>query len=256
MTPEGNFEKLLRRYIMIDAKTASAFKKWSFKMSATTSEGTGHGSAADILPKILNGVVKDVNISHNALDMYSGLFSVSMDGEENPIANIGGDLYVDGDQSVEGDIYGDGNVEVSGFVRGSAAGQLLNTQMYTFSSGNLTSGSASYTDMASVSYTPVHGSSKLWIEYHAPYTVSGNGTDDFRSRITVNGTEITYRDQKWGGTAGTGTRSSVCLPISHVYQNSGTGTLTIKVQVEQNSANDNLTVDTNGASLRVSEFAS
>lgn len=36
-------------------------------MPASTSEGTGHGSAADILPKIYNGVVKGENIQDGSI---------------------------------------------------------------------------------------------------------------------------------------------------------------------------------------------
>ena len=36
-------------------------------MSATTTEGRGNGSAADILPKVLNGVVKTENLAKNAV---------------------------------------------------------------------------------------------------------------------------------------------------------------------------------------------
>jgi hypothetical protein len=36
-------------------------------MTASTSEGTGPGSAADILPKLVNGVVKTENLAKNAV---------------------------------------------------------------------------------------------------------------------------------------------------------------------------------------------
>ena len=36
-------------------------------MSATTTQGTGNGSAADILPRIVNGVVKTENLAKNAV---------------------------------------------------------------------------------------------------------------------------------------------------------------------------------------------
>ena len=36
-------------------------------MSATTTEGTGNGSAADILPKVVNGVDRTENLAKNAV---------------------------------------------------------------------------------------------------------------------------------------------------------------------------------------------
>ena len=36
-------------------------------MAATTTEGTGNGSAADILPKVVNGIVKTGNLARNAV---------------------------------------------------------------------------------------------------------------------------------------------------------------------------------------------
>jgi hypothetical protein len=36
-------------------------------MAATTTEGTGNGSAADILPKVVNGIVKTGNLAKNAV---------------------------------------------------------------------------------------------------------------------------------------------------------------------------------------------
>lgn len=53
--------------------------------------------------------------------------------------------------------------------------------------------SNTYTDFASVTYAPVLESSYVLVEYHAQYSVSGSLGDDFKSQITVNGTEITWR---------------------------------------------------------------
>jgi hypothetical protein len=68
----------------------------------------------------------------------------------------------------------------------------------------------------------------------------GSQGDDFRSRITIDGAEITYRDQVWTNGSGGGTRSSVVFPISMVYANSSVSTLTVKVSVARNGADDNL----------------
>lgn len=212
-------------------------------MTATTTEGTGPGSAADIKPKIYNGVVKNVNIARNALSMYEGILSVDGTSENNPVAYVEGALYVEN------------KIESDSYIRGYAAGQLLNTTFYTFTNGVLTNSSATYTDFASVSYTPVRANSTLLIEYHATFAVDGNGVDGFRSRITVGGAEITWRSQSWANAAGGGTRSAVLFPISMVYTNSNVTAKAIKVSAAQDTANDTLSVNTNSAYLRISEFA-
>ena len=230
-------------------------------MSTQTTEGTGPGSVDRVLPKIVNGIVKDVNIAKNALDTYRGLVIVDAAGEEGDTYQLTGNMVSTGsietmsDLTVGGNVDVEGNVEVMGYVRGHLSGQYLNTSFYTFTAGNVANSSNSYTDVANVGYTPVSDSSYLLIEYHAPYTVSGSQGDDFRSRITVNGTEITYRDQLWTNASGGGTRSVVVFPISMVYANSVTSTLIVKVSVARNGADDTLTVNTNSAYLRITEVA-
>jgi hypothetical protein len=194
-------------------------------MAASTTEGTGHGSAAKIKPLILNGDVKKTNLEPAILSEY------------------------------DYDINTAGNITSEGYIRGASYGQLLNTIFYTFTSGDVTNNSTSYTDFATVSYTPVSNDSILTIEYHTPYTVSGSTADEFRSRITVGLTTITSRNQVWANGAGGGTRSATLFPISMHYVNSVTTALSIKVSAAQISSNDTLTVNTNYAYLRISEYA-
>jgi hypothetical protein len=224
-------------------------------MSATTTEGTGPGSAADIKPKIYNGVIRDVNIARNALDMYEGLLSVDGTAVNDPVAYINGGLEVENNVQLNSDLHVDGRIESDSYIRGYAAGQLLNTAFYTFTDGVLTNNSGTYTDFAVVSYTPVYASSKLLIEYHATFSVNGNGEDGFRSRITVDASEITWRSQSWANSAGGGTRGSVLFPISMVYTNSNVTAKAIKVSAAQDTANDTLSLNTNSAYLKISEFA-
>jgi len=106
-----------------------------------------------------------------------------------------------------------------------------------------------------ISYTPVSNSSKLYIEFHTTYAISGSGVDDFRSSIVVGSTEITWRDQIWTNATGGGTRSGTIFPIVGVYDNEVTTALIIKIKARQNTANDTLVVDLGSCVLRVSEFA-
>ena len=224
-------------------------------MGASTTQGTGHGSVTKLKPVILNGVVKDYNISRNALDMYEGYLSVDGSNEEQPIGQINGGLSIAGDLGVEGSIGTNGNVEADGYVRGHADGQLLNTAFYTFDNGVIVCSNTSFTDVASVSYTPVSATSKLLIEYHAMYTVSGSLGDSFRSRLTLDGNQLTWRDQAFYNGAGGGTRSGVLFPISMVYTNSNLVAKAIKAQAARVSADDSVSLDTTSAYLRISEYA-
>jgi len=212
-------------------------------MGATTNEGTGNGSVSKIKPLIYNGVVESVNLGVDILHNWQ--YDI----------NASGDMTTDSNVSADGDISSGGNITADGYIRGSALGQHLNTSFWTFSGGNVTNSSSSYTDVASVSYTPVSASSHLLIEYHAPYTVNGSETDTWRSRITIGGSEITYRTQVWVNVSGQDVRSSVLFPIAMKASNSVTTALSIKVSVARTAGDDTLTVDTNNAFLKISEFA-
>ena len=249
-------------------------------MGATSQEGVGIGSVSKQKPLIINGVVKaenlGVDILHNwkydinATGDMTTESNVSADGDISSGNNItadgdissANDVSADGDISSANDISADGdissgnNITADGYIRGGANGQHLNTSFYTFTDGELSNGNNNnYVDFASVSYTPVSGSSSLYIEYNATYAVGGGLADTFRSRITVNDVEITWRNQTWTNSAGGGTRSAVLFPIAMVFSNSATTALTIKIQAKRDGADDTLTLNTNSAVLKVSEYA-
>lgn len=173
----------------------------------------------EIKPPIINGVVKRVNLDKDILQNYVG------------------------------------NVNVEGYVRASAPGQQINCVFYTFDNGEMVNNSDSYTDFASVVYTPVSNSSYLLFEYHAPYSVSGSENDSFKSRITVNGTEITWRNQVWSTGPGQDARGSVLFPISMAYSNNSTEELTVVVSAARDGSDDELTVNTNESYLKITEVA-
>lgn len=206
-------------------------------MAASTSEGTGPGAVNNIKHLIINGVVKPENIVVDALQDYRI------------------DIEASGNISADGNMSAGGTITADGTIRSSALGQLLNTSLYTFSSGNVTNAGAGYTDLASVSYTPASASSALVIEYHAAYTVSGSATDTWRSRILVDGSEVTYRTQVWVNVAGQDVRSGVLFPIAMKVSNGTTSNITVKVQAARTSGDDTLTVDTDSGFLKISEYA-
>lgn len=218
-------------------------------MAATTTEGTGKGSVYNQKHLIFNGVVQAENLGVDILHNWK--YDINATGDMTTTSNVS----ADGDITSGNDISADGNITADGFIRGSALGQHLNTSFWTFS-GTVTNSGATYTDVVNVSYTPVSASSNLFIEFNAPFTVSGSASDAWRSRITVNGSEITYRTQVWVNVLGQDVRSSVLLPIAMKYYNTGSAALSIKVQVSRTSGDDTLTVDLVGGSvLKISEFA-
>ena len=224
-------------------------------MAATTTEGTGNGAVSNQKHLILNGDVKAENLGVDILHNWQ--YDINATGDMTTDSNVSadGDISSGNDISADGNISSGGNITADGFIRGSALGQHLNTSFWTFS-GTHTNSGATYTDVVSVSYTPVSASSHLMIEFHAPYTVSGSAADTWRSRITIDGSEITYRTQVWVATLGQDVRSSVLLPIAMKYLNSGSAALAIKVQVSRVSGDDTLTIDLVGGSvLKISEFA-
>jgi hypothetical protein len=226
-------------------------------MGATTTEGKGNGSVTAVKPPIYNGVVKADNISQDALISYhidmEATGNITADGD----LNAGGDLYVDGGISVDGGINANGSISSNGTIRGYAAGQLLNTLIVTSSAGTVGASSTVATSLASVSYTPVYANSKLWVEYHVTYAVDGSGSDDFRSQITVNGGEITWRDQQWTTSTygGGGTRSATVFPIAGSYTNANTTAKAIVVGVERNGSDDTLIANRSSSVLRIQEYA-
>lgn len=243
-------------------------------MGATSLTGLGIGSVEKLKPLIINGVVKAENLGVDILHNWK--YDINATGDMTTESNIsadgdissGGDVSADGDISSGNDINADGNISsdndinagnnitADGYIRGDANGQHLNTSFYTFTDGELSNGNNNnYVDFASVSYTPVSGSSSLYIEYNATYAVGGGLADTFRSRITVNDVEITWRNQTWTNSAGGGTRSAVLFPIAMVFSNSVTTALNIKIQAKRDGADDILTLNTNSAVLKISEYA-
>lgn len=149
-----------------------------------------------------------------------------------------------------------GVVKNSNLAVEKSSGETAKTAVYTFNDGVVSINGNSYVDVANVTYEPVLESSYVLIEYHAQYAVSGANGDDFKSHITVNGTEITWRDQVWNNGAGGGTRSGVIIPISMVYDNSSESrSLVIKVSAKRNGSDDTLSVDTNSAYMKVTEIS-
>lgn len=148
-----------------------------------------------------------------------------------------------------------GNLKASGFVRGASKGQVLRQILLNASdlsvSSSFSINSSSFTDVISYSYTPVLSSSRLWIRFDARSSMRGAATsgadDENESVITVNNGTTTStlqtKKQYYGQAAGVGARESMLFPISGVYDNTGSGALTIKVQIRRTAGDDGVTIE-------------
>lgn len=141
------------------------------------------------------------------------------------------------------------SVDRNGIVTRSAwdVGEVINTRVYNNSdlsmSATTTINSTTYTNIATITYTPKSSTSHLWIEFDAHYDFSnGTTTDDFFSRITVGGSAIVEKNQIMVGQVGGGTRSGTIFPISGRYTNSSTSGIAITVQAKWGSADDAIRV--------------
>lgn len=137
-----------------------------------------------------------------------------------------------------GYFYFDGTVWVAMLV----PNDVIQERMY---SGNVISGNTGdgFNDRTFTApmFFPKSTSSTLVIEIDGDYQISGSGSDTYTIEILVNGTIINTKAQRfWGGSTGTGTRSTVLLPMMIDYQNTSLTPKTISYRIRQNSSDDNV----------------
>jgi len=194
----------------------------------------------------------DILLDNNANDTPGVLYYYKNN------TNFGTDVFATGTGSTRFRIVKDLNesggselwsIDRTGVVSRSAwdVGEVINTRVYNNSdlgmSATTTINSTTYTNVATITYTPKSSTSHLWIEFDANYDYSsGTTTDDFFSRITVAGSVISERNQIMVGQVGGGTRSGVIFPISGRYTNSSTSGIAITVQARWGSADDAIRV--------------
>jgi hypothetical protein len=244
-------------------------------MGATTSQGTGQGAATRSKPLIINGAVNAVNVQPQSLEMYHG--NINAEANDGAVTAVGGitssgaiygaSANINGAVTVSGAIYGasaningavtvSGNISATGVIRGNTTGQLLNTSL-NVSTGTYTSISGTYTNIMSVSYTPVRSGTNIVVGFDANYTIDGSGGDSFGSRIMVSGSPIITRTQTFATSGSPGAsdiRGNVLFPVSYMYQNATGSATTIAVQAALLTGDDVLTVDKSKAMLTITEY--
>ena len=105
------------------------------------------------------------------------------------------------------------------------------------------------------SYTPSEAGTTLFIEFNCSYEIGGSLEDTYRAELRVDGARIASKFQKWGNSAGGGTRSGTILPISGKYSNATSGTKIITVVVYQDGSDDAFTCwDDDTSVLKITEI--
>lgn len=229
-------------------------------MGATTNEGTGQGAATRSKPLILNGAVAAVNVQPQSLEMYHG--NINAQANDGAITAVGGitssGAIYGASANINGAVTVSGNISATGVIRGNTTGQLLNTSL-NVSTGTYTSISGTYTNIMSVSYTPVRSGTNIVVGFDANYTIDGAGGDSFGSRIMVSGSPIITRTQTFATSGSPGAsdiRGNVLFPVSYMYQNATGSATTIAVQAALLTGEDVLTVDKSKAMLTITEYVS
>jgi hypothetical protein len=210
--------------------------------SGSSSNGTlrVQGNTSSVLDFGILNSASGSWIQSRSSSSYSNNFSLKL----NP---NGGNVTIGTSTPGSSTLHVSGNIQATGAIRSSSAGQLLNSVYLTESdlgiSNTISNNSTTATDVVSYNYTPVSSSSRIWIKLSANYEIAGNTSsgvyDEIGSQITVGGTTIQEKRQIFlTGNSGNGNRSVNIFPISAVYDNTGSSTLTIKVSVKRISGDD------------------
>ena len=218
-------------------------------MAATSVTGVGQGSVDRVKNLILNGDVKSNNIVVNDLKNYR----IDIGATGNIAAS--GSIY-GASLNVNGAVVVSGNISATGFIRGNSTGQLLNTSL-NVSTGTYNSTASGYTDIMSVSYTPVRSGTNIVVNFDAGFSMNGTNTDSFGAQIVVSGNPIITRTQAFvSGGNGNTMRGNVLFPISYLYQNGTAAATTIAVKAALLTGDDTLTVNKAQAMLTITEYVS
>ena len=201
---------------------------------------------------------------------YAGLMTLqsTISGATNPkkfvrMNNTGGLEIIDNSYSTTILSLSDsGALGTSGTITPGAytAGQHIKTTIWSASDMSFTStytqSTATYSTIASKTYTPASSSSYLFVEVYARYYVNGAAEDSFFSQLTWNGIEFAAQRQYWANGSGGGTRSSTLFPLAgRITIASPTG-YTLAVNARRDSADDTLSVYADGAfCVKITEIA-
>jgi len=155
-----------------------------------------------------------------------------------------------------------GALSTSGAISPGAytAGQIVKATIWSASdmsfTTNYTQSTATYSTIASKTYTPGSASSYIFFEVYAAYEVGGGGGDSFFSQLTWNNIEFGYQREVWTNGAGGGSRSSKLFPLTGRVTNGSLTGYTLAINARRDSSDDTLTVKADGAFyVKITEIA-
>ena len=155
-----------------------------------------------------------------------------------------------------------GNLSISGTIGAGAytAGQHIKTTVWSASDMGFTTtytqSTATYSTIASKTYTPASVSSYIFVEVYARYYLNGAAEDSFFSQLTWNGNEFAAQRQYWANASGGGTRSSTLFPLAGRITNGSLTGYTLAINARRDSADDTLSVYADGAfNVKITEIA-
>ena len=140
------------------------------------------------------------------------------------------------------------------------AGDVIKTTVWSASDMGFTTtytqATATYSTIASKTYTPASASSYIFVEVYARYYVGGAAEDSFFSQLTWAGNEFAAQRQYWANGAGGGTRSSTLFPLAGRITNGSLTGYTLAINTRRDSADDTLSVYADGAfNVKITEIA-
>ena len=201
-----------------------------------------------LYPPIFNGdliVVSDLYVNgttHLAdLDLSGNLYVA-----EN--VDISGNTILDGTLDVSGNTTCDQSIVAQKFVTGQVANMRILNKTDIGQLATTTIAPSVTTSLFSYSYTPKCASSFIVVEYQTKYAFGGGGADNLKAFAIVNdGANNTVGEtyQQWVEAQGGGTRSGTIFPIVGRYSNTNKTAKTIRVEVQNNTDADTLTITGN-----------
>jgi hypothetical protein len=207
-----------------------------------------------LYPPIFNGdliVVSDLYVNgttHLAdLDLSGNLY-VAQNVDVSGNFLLHGDIDVSGNLDVSGNISSVNSIVAQKFVTGQIANMQILNRANISQATTITIAPSVTTSLFSYSYTPKCASSFIVVEYQTKYAFSGSGADNLKAFAIVNdGANNTVGEtyQQWFESLGGGTRSGTIFPIVGRYSNTNKTAKTIRVEVQNNTDADTLTITGN-----------
>jgi hypothetical protein len=215
---------------------------------------TNNVLAKFLYPPIFNGdllVVSDLYVNGKThltnLDVSGNLYvSNNVDVSGNFLLH--GDIDVSGNLDVSGNISSVNSIVAQKFVTGQVANMRILNKTDIGQLATTTIAPSVTTSLFSYSYTPKCASSFIVVEYQTKYAFGGGGADNLKAFAIVNdGANNTVGEtyQQWVEAQGGGTRSGTIFPIVGRYSNTNKTAKTIRVEVQNNTDADTLTITGN-----------